>query len=70
MPLDPTLQRLISESQIRTLLNKYPRALDRQDHDLLACLFHPDAIDDHGVFNGLAFEYVEFMRAQEREGEY
>jgi hypothetical protein len=68
MPLEPALQRLISESQIRTLLNKYPRALDRQDHDLLASLFHPGVIDDHSVFNGLASEYVEFMRAQEGEG--
>lgn len=59
---DPELQRLIDESAIRNLLNSYPRALDRQDHQLLASLFHPDAIDDHGFCNGPAAKFVEFMQ--------
>ncbi|MET0377949.1 MAG: nuclear transport factor 2 family protein [Spongiibacteraceae bacterium] len=59
---DPELQRVIDESAIRRLLDNYPRALDRQDHALLASLFHPGAIDDHGVFNGPAAGFVEFMR--------
>jgi len=68
MERDPELQHLIDESKIRNLLDKYPRALDRQDHDLLGSLFHPGAVDDHGVYNGLASGYVEFMRAQSRPG--
>jgi SnoaL-like domain len=59
---DPELQRLIDESAIRHLLAQYPRALDRQDHELLASLFHPDAIDEHGPYNGPAQGFVEFMR--------
>jgi len=65
---DPELQRLIDESAIRKLLASYPRALDRQDHDLLASLFHPDAIDDHGPFNGPAAGFVEFMRKGGKPG--
>ncbi|MET0362418.1 MAG: nuclear transport factor 2 family protein [Sphingobium sp.] len=59
---DPEIQAVIDESKIRRLLDNYPRALDRQDHALLASLFHPGAIDDHGVFNGPATGFVEFMR--------
>jgi ketosteroid isomerase-like protein len=56
------VQKVSDESKIRYLLDCYPRALDRQDHALLASLFHPDAIDDHGVYNGPAAGFVEFMR--------
>jgi ketosteroid isomerase-like protein len=59
---DPELQRLIDESAIRNLIAHYPRALDRHDFDLLASLFHPDAIDEHGVYNGSATGFVQFMR--------
>lgn len=65
---DPELQRLIDESAIRRLLDLYPRALDRHDHDLLASLFHPDAIDDHGPYNGLASGYVDWIRDRSRAG--
>ena len=67
---DPELQRLIDESQIRYLLDSYPRALDRQDSALLAALFHPGAIDDHGVFNGPAADYVEWIRERSKPGSH
>lgn len=67
---DPELQRLIDESQIRRLLDSYPRALDRQDSALLASLFHPGAIDDHGVFNGPAADYVEWIRERSVAGDH
>lgn len=59
---DPELQRLLDESAIRNVLDKYPRALDRQDPELLASLFHPGAQDDHGFFNGPIEGYVEWIR--------
>lgn len=64
------LQRLIDESQIRRLLDSYPRALDRQDHELLASLYHPDAKEDHGVFNGSAAGYVDFIESHAVPGNY
>ncbi len=60
---DPEIQMVIDESKIRRLLDNYPRTLDRQDHELLASLFHSDAIDDHGVYNGSASGFVDFMRS-------
>jgi hypothetical protein len=40
MERDPELQRPINESKIRNPLDKYPHALDRQGHELLASLYH------------------------------
>jgi hypothetical protein len=68
MERDPEIQQVIDESKIRNLLDKYPRALDRQDHELLASLFHPGAKDEHGVYNGSASGYVDFMAAQGKPG--
>jgi len=65
---DPEIQKVIDESKIRHLLDCYPRALDRQDHALLASLFHPDAVDDHGVYNGPAEGFVAFMRNGSKDG--
>jgi hypothetical protein len=67
---DPAVQRLIDESAIRYLLASYPRALDRQDHALLASLFHSDAIDEHGPYNGPASGFVEFMRSGGKAGQH
>lgn len=67
---DAVIQRLVDESAIRHLLDSYPRALDRQDHELLASLFHPDAIDVHGPYNGPAAGFVEFMRMGGRPGQH
>ena len=68
MERDPEIQKVIDESKIRNLLDNYPRALDRQDHALLASLFHPGAVDDHGVYNGSATGFVDFMRNGSKPG--
>lgn len=69
-PLHPDLQKLVDESAIRHLLALYPRALDRQDYDLLASLFHPDAIDEHGHYNGPAAGFVQWMKEHDQPGVY
>jgi hypothetical protein len=67
---DDTLQLLVDESQIRRLLALYPRALDRQDGALLASLFHDGAVDLHGIYNGSATGFVEFMQGRARPGHH
>jgi SnoaL-like domain len=37
------------------------RAIDRCDEALLASLFHPDATDDHGIFQGTAAEFIAWV---------
>ena len=40
---DPAVQALIDKEEIRDLLRRYSRSLDRCDAELMKSLFHPDA---------------------------
>jgi len=55
------IQRLIDKDEIEQVLKLYCRAIDRLDLDLLKTIYHPDAIDDHGSFNGNAHEFADFI---------
>jgi hypothetical protein len=59
--VDAQLQRLVDESAIRRLLACYSRAIDRRDYELLRSCYHPDAIDEHGVYDGDIEGFVEFL---------
>jgi hypothetical protein len=53
------LDALLHKEAIREQLYKYCRAVDRGDKVLMRQIYHPDATDQHGVFNGPASEFVE-----------
>lgn len=55
------LQTLWDESQIRKLLATYCRGIDRCDTELLKTAYWPDAYEEHGLFNGNAWEFAEFI---------
>ena len=40
------------ELAIRHVLTSYARAIDRLDMDLLRTVYHPDAFEDHGAYQG------------------
>lgn len=42
------LRQLLDEGEIRDVLLRYCRGVDRCDFDLLASCYHADAVDDHG----------------------
>ena len=42
------LQALIDKDEIRDVLMRYARGVDRGEADIVASCYHPDAIDDHG----------------------
>ena len=44
--------RLEDRFQIEQAIRCWARAVDRRDWDLLSEVFHPDAIDNHGMYNG------------------
>lgn len=46
------LQELTDRQAIHDVLMTYSRGVDRLDRDLILSVYHPDAIDDHGVFIG------------------
>lgn len=49
---DDRLRRLLDESEIRALLARYARGIDRRDMDTVRSCYHPDATDAHGQYNG------------------
>ncbi len=54
------LQRAIDRSEIRDVLARYARAIDRADGELLKGCYHPDAIEEHaGRYEGNAHQYVD-----------
>src|SRR5579871_3447028 len=62
------LQRLIDRQAILDCIHRYCRALDRHDDELLATVFHPDAIDNHGAFVGGREEFVRWANHEVHAG--
>ena len=59
-PSAAQLQRMLARDEIREVLARYARAVDRADGPLLKSCYHPDAIEEHGGnYTGNAFEYVD-----------
>lgn len=55
----PSVQELAAREAIREVANAYAHGVDRLDADLMRAAYWPDAIDDHGVFVGNAWEFVD-----------
>lgn len=54
------LERVLARDEIREVLARYARGVDRADGELLKSCYHPDAIEEHGGnYTGNAFEYVD-----------
>lgn len=61
---DPLLQEMLDEHQLRKLVHRYCRAVDRGDVAELRSLYHDDAQDSHGGFStGSAGDFVEQIMA-------
>jgi hypothetical protein len=54
--------RLADRAQIQDLLCRWSRAIDRLDYDAIRDVFHPDAIDRHGAFEGPVDGLIEWIR--------
>jgi ketosteroid isomerase-like protein len=54
-----TIEDLVAESEIRAVLARYCRGVDRGDRDLILSVYHDDAHDDHGNYNGDAIGFAE-----------
>ncbi len=60
-PIEIRMQDLIDQNEIRELIYRYCRSIDRCDKQALRSFYHPDAIEKHGVFNGNALEFCDFV---------
>ena len=58
---DAEIDDLIARRDIYDVLTRYSRALDRADVELMKTVYWPDGTDNHGVFNGNAAEFAEFI---------
>jgi hypothetical protein len=55
------LNELLDREAIRDCLMRYCHAIDRCDEQMLRGVYWPEAIDEHGMFNGPASEYVDMV---------
>jgi hypothetical protein len=52
------IRQLMDRQAITEVLHLYCRAVDRLDEALLASVYHPGSVDDHGSFSGDASTFV------------
>ncbi len=50
--LERQIRELIDRQTIHDVILRYCRGVDRLDRALILSAYHPDAIDDHGIFVG------------------
>ena len=61
--LGKIVEELRDRQAIQDLLATYSRGGDRLDRELLLSVYHPDAIDDHGVSIGTPEEFADWAIA-------
>jgi hypothetical protein len=64
---ETALKAMLDKQQIHDVMMRYCRAVDRVDEELLRSVYHPDAIDNHGLFNGPAADFVPWCINQLRQ---
>ena len=55
------IDELIAEREIRKVLVRYSRGIDRCDEELIRSVYHADATDDHGQFKGSGSEFASWV---------
>ena len=55
----PTIEQLLAIEACREAGRRYSYGIDRLDGDVMKSAYWPDATDDHGVFVGNAWEFVD-----------
>lgn len=58
--MENALQRLLDKDEIRDLMARYARGVDRGDWDAVRDVYHPDAHDDHGDYKGGLDGFIAF----------
>ena len=55
---EAALRTMLDKQEIHEVMMRYCRAVDRMDEQLLRSVYHSDATDNHGLFNGKASDFV------------
>jgi hypothetical protein len=61
VPEPEDVERLVAEAEIRRVIARYCRGIDRLDLDLVRSCYHHDAHDEHGSFSGTVDEYIAWV---------
>src|SRR5260370_18936000 len=64
---EAAIRLTLDKQEIHEVMMRYCRAVDRMDEELLRSVYHPDATDNHGMFNGKAADFVPWCINQLRE---
>lgn len=59
--MEARLSALLDQQDIRDVVYRYCRGIDRRDFDLVRSCYHKDATDDHGSFSGGVEDFVEWV---------
>lgn len=60
MPLVPSVEQLADLEACREAARRYSRGVDRLDPDEMRAAYWPEAVDEHGRFQGNAWEFVDY----------
>lgn len=63
---DYSIERLADRAQIQDVMLRWCRAIDRLDYEGIRSVFHPDAIDVHGIYNGGVDGLIEWIRGRHK----
>jgi hypothetical protein len=63
---DERLARLEDRAAIEEIVFRFCRAVDRSDLDAIAPLFHPDAHDNHGLYEGDVAGLIAWLRERHK----
>lgn len=61
------LAQLAARAQIQDRIHAWARGVDRRDWKLAASIFHPEGVDDHGIYVGKVDGLIELLK-QRHEG--
>ena len=61
--LEGRLRELVDRQEIHDCIVRYCRGVDRLDAEMLASAYHPDAVDDHGLYVVRPHQFAEFFLA-------
>jgi hypothetical protein len=57
------LQRLLAVQDVRDVVYRYCRGVDRCDYDMIRSCYHADAVDDHGEYIGGVDGFIAHVEA-------
>ena len=55
-------ERIADRMEIEDRLHQFSRGVDRRDWALALSVYHEDAVDHHGIYNGDAKGFIEFTK--------